>query len=377
MIAGSVLSGCAPTSEICSAIFYQHAGVGFETYSSGKWTFEGLDTRVQPRSRPGFYSMNMILTPFPDPDNLGEHSYCRKSSEKHGVVYTSRAGHIDLGHVRKMADWTGYLSAKMLEQIEHGKTEFKFKLYEPSRYYVSITYPENWEHYSKDEKESIAREVSINLGMYFAYNAGVWHEILTWFDYKPKEIFSDFESAFAWEDMYSNLLGILLAEKALHNQGNDFSSCITLYLNEAMKELGAQPRRTALSITDQVKGKWFGSKFFFTKVYIRNFDIGLNDGFITPCRIEDALVSQDVEIKSLKLPDWDISKYGFSFKLEIEPREWEKNKILKATYPDKKNRKKRITPEIHFPVLMNYIEEDAKKRKNIKIIKSDTYMFHK
>ena len=372
LIAGCVLSGCAPTAEICTAIFYQRAGIDFKTYSSGNWTFEGLDTRIQPRCRSGFYSTNVSLTPFPDPNNLGEHSYCRNSSEKIGVVYTSRAGHIDLGHVRKMADWTGYLSAKILERIEHGENEYCFKLYEPSEYYVKITYPENWKNYSEEEREIIAREVSINLGMYLAYNAGVWHEILTWFDYKPKEIFSDFESAFAWEDIYSNLLGILLAEKALHNDEKDFSSSITLYLDEAMRDLGVQSTERALSITNRVKNKWFANKFFFPQVYIRNLDIGLNDGRITPCRIEDAPVCQNAEIKLLPLPDWDISKYGFSVKLEIEPREWEKNKILKVAYPDKKDRKKRIEPGIHYPVLMQYIEEEAKKRKDVPFIQSDT-----
>ncbi len=356
------LSGCVSTAELFTAIVHQRAGIGFKTYSSGNWTFEGLDTRFQPRVRSGFYSTTVSWTPLLDPNDLGKHSYCMGKSEKIGVVYTCKAGHIDIGHVRKMADWSGYLSVKTLEHIEKENTKFSFKLYEPSKYYVCITYPENWENYSEEEKENIAKDVSIKLGTYFSFNAAIWHEVLTWFDYKPKEILSDFESAFAWEDMYSNLLGILLAEKALRNEGNDFAASITSNLNDTLDDFGVQSRETTISVTNSVNGKWFSKKSHFPEIHIRNLDIGLDDGYITPCPVSGIAVCENSEIKSLKLPDWDISKYGFSVKLEIEPREWEKNKILKVVYPDKKNRKKNIEPSIHLPIIMNYIKNDAVKR---------------
>ena len=356
------LSGCVSSAELYTALIRQHAGIGFKTHSSGNWTFEGLDTRIQPRVRSGYYSTTVSGTPFLDPNKLGEHSYCMSFSERIGVIYTCRAGHIDIGHVRKMADWTGFLSAKTLEHIEKGDTKFRIKLYEPSRYFVDLTYPDNWESYSEEEKESIAKEVSIKLGMYFAYNAAIWHEVLTWFDYKPKEVLSDFESAFAWEDMYSNLLGILLAEKALRNENCDFSSSITFYLDEALKELNVQSKEIALNVTNKVKGLWFSSSYFSPKIHIRNLDIGLEDNLITPYLVPDINFCENTEVKPLPLPDWDVSKYGFSIKLEIEPREWEKNKILKVVYPDKDNRKKRIEPAIHFPVIMNVIKLDAKRK---------------
>lgn len=365
MIITFALSGCYSPAAIYTTLIEQRAGIGFKTYSSGNWTFEGLDTRIKPRVRSGFYSTTVSCTPFPDPNELGQHSYCRNCSEKKGVVYSCRAGHIDIGHVRKMADWTGFLAARSLEQIEKGNTKFRFKLYEPSRYFVTLTYPENWKSYSENEKEKIAKEVSIRLGMYFTYNAAVWHEILTWFDYKPKGLLSDFESAFAWEDMYSNLLGILLAEKALRNDESGFSSSVTLYLDEALTELKVQSKEIALNVTDKVKGRWFSSKYFFTKIHMRNLDIGLEDNLITPYLVADMNCGENTEVKSLVLPDWDISKYGFSIKLEIEPREWEKNKILKAVYPKKENRKKRIEPAIHFPIIMKFIKNEAIKRKNI------------
>lgn len=46
-------------------------------------------------------------------------------------------------------------------------------------------------------------------------------------------------------------------------------------------------------------------------------------------------------------------------KLEIEPREWEKDRILRTVYPDKK---KRLEPARHFACIMDYIKDDAVKK---------------
>jgi len=73
---------------------------------------------------------------------------------------------------------------------------------------------------------------------------------------------------------------------------------------------------------------------------------------------------EGLNLKKYSLPDWDVSKYGFSIKLKIEPREWEKNKILKIA-----KRKKRIEPVKDFPVIMNYIKKDAVRRYGVNVDK--------
>ena len=155
----------------------------------------------------------------------------------------------------------------------------------------------------------------------------------------------------------------MLAERALQNDELDVSSSISLYLDETLKELDAQSKKTALLATNKVKGEWFFKKFLFTKIKKKNFDIGLDDGFVTPSLVPDMPVCENTEAKSLAIPGLDsINKYGFSVKLEIEPREWEKNKILRIAFPQKESRAKRIEPAIHFPVIMNYIKSDAISR---------------
>ena len=65
-------------------------------------------------------------------------------SEKNGQVYTCKAGHIDLAHLRKSADWTAVLAKKTFKCLMKDKRKFSFELREPSTYYVTLTYPDNW-----------------------------------------------------------------------------------------------------------------------------------------------------------------------------------------------------------------------------------------
>jgi len=54
--------------------------------------------------------------------------------------------------------------------------------------------------------------------------------------------------------------------------------------------------------------------------------------------------------------------HGFSVKVEIEPRELQKKRLLRIVYPDPKQRRKRIEPAVHFPAIMEYIRQDVIRR---------------
>jgi hypothetical protein len=59
------------------------------------------------------------------------------------------------------------------------------------------------------------------------------------------------------------------------------------------------------------------------------------------------------EVKALK-------NYGFSVVVEIEPHEWEKDRILRIVYPDQRGR--RIRPDEHFAAIMFDIRREAAAR---------------
>lgn len=318
----------------------------------------------QPRTRMGFYASSTLGTNFLDPEHLGQHGYRYSLSEKNGIAYTCKAGHIDIAHLRKSVDWTAFLAAKTFEHLMKDEVKFSFKLREPSRHFVQLTYPENWKDLSENDKEHIAHDISIRLGQYFAYITATWHEILTWFGYKYTGIYSEFPSAFSWEDTFSNLLGTHIGVLALQDSEHTFNEAVTLALDRELEKLDVQPSRTARRAAKKVRGLWFsGDLLFFIDMKRRNFDIGLTDGFVTPWLVPSLCECEGAEAQPYPVPNLDfLSEYGFSAKFEIEPREWEKDNVLNVVYPDRKERKKRLEPVIHFAPIMDYIKEDAVKK---------------
>lgn len=139
---------------------------------------------------------------------------------------------------------------------------------------------------------------------------------------------------------------------------------MTLALDQELEKLGVQPKQTARRAANKVKGEWFSCRsLFFVDMKRRNFDIGLDDGYITPLIIPSVSECEGIAAQPYPVPNLDLlSKFGFSVKLEIEPREWEKDKMLKVVYPGSKEREKRLEPAIHFARIMDYIKENAVKR---------------
>lgn len=324
--------------------------------------YEGL--RGEPRIRFGCYPTSTLGTVFLG-ENLGAHGYCFNPWEKNGVVYTCRAGHVDIIHLRIAADWTAYLTAKSFGAMMRNDTHFSFGLaVDRSTNHVHLSYPSDWAELSEGQRAAIAEEVAMALGPHLTFTMTTWHEILTWFGFKCIGVVTEFPSAFSWEDSFSNLLGTIIATRALQDTEHPYSEAVVIALNEEMANLGIQPASVAKRASQQVKGEWFtGSVLFFVDIKRRNFDIGLGDGMVTPTLLQGVEACEDVTPVSYPVPNLDVlAKHGFSVKVEIEPHEWERHEILAVAYPDVEKRPKRVDPIVHLPRIMDYVKQDAVKR---------------
>lgn len=322
------------------------------------------DSDDSPRIRLSCYASSTFGTVFADATDMGTHGYSDGGKEKNGIVYACRSGHLDIPHVRKAADWTAYLAEKTYRKLKTNDAAFSFKLWEPSRYYVRLKYPDEWSTLPPAERDRIARDISIQLGQYFAYAALTWHEILTWFGYRPLPWYPEFPSAFSWEDNFSNLLGTYLAGRALRDTGYDYDQAMTRALAEELERLGPQPKEVAVQAAEQVKGKWYsGDILFLVDIKKRHLDIGLEDGFVTPWIVPSVDACEGAEPQPYPVPSLALLKvHGFSMRFEIAPKEFEKNKILSIVYPDKKTRKKRLEPSRHFAPIMAHIREESRRK---------------
>jgi hypothetical protein len=354
-------SGCQEALTWAGANLYQTQTKEPELKTGMQLILDGLD--ASPRIRVGYLPTPTLLTVFSGPNDLGQHGYCPNLSERNGIVYTCKAGAIDVGHARKAADWTLFLAAKTYKQIMKNETEFSFRLYEPSRYYVTVTYPDNWKDLSRPEKERIAYELSVGIGRYLAFTAVTWHEVITWFGFKSKGLEPEYPSAFTWEETFSNLFGTHVAAMAIEDSEHTYNEAVTLAFDRELRLLDVQSAAVSRHASESVKGPWFTGDFYWIAMKKRNFDLGFDDGLVTPTLIPSVSVCEGAQAQSFPVPGLDfVREYGFSVRFEIKPNIWEGNKILDIAYPDGHRGKKRVEPAIHYPLIMAHIRKEAIER---------------
>lgn len=317
----------------------------------------GCHKSGQPRLRVGSFFGSPLGIHYLNPDNLGNHHYAAKHGEKNGMVYTCRGGFIDIGHLREAADRTAYLTSLINKNLLKEKTEFTFHVIEPSMYRVTINYPPDWHTLSKQEKESIAYETSVQLAQYIAHTSLIWHEIITWFGFSSSWVFSENISSFSWEDPYSDLLGVTLAGQVLREK-QPYNRTMTKRINSTLEVLDVQSPEAARYAARQIDGKWYsGGFYFFVDMKKRNFDIGLGGRHITPWLVPG--MCPDAKPYRLQAPVLKSpTAWGFDVDLEIHPLELEKKQIYEILNVDQDLL---ICPAMHFPVLLEEIQRQARQ----------------
>ncbi len=316
--------------------------------------------RRAPRMRGGAYPIAILGTPWLG-QNLGAHGYYYSPWEKDGIVYTCRAGHVDIAHLRIGVDWTAYLAATTYRHLMKHDPGFSYKLaVDRSREYVQFTYPPGWDSLPEPQRRQIAREIALAVAPYMTYTMTSWHEILTWFGFKCIGLPTEFPSAFSWEDSFSNLLGTVIAVNALQDSRHPYNEAVQIALDQEMAKLGILPAGVSKQAAESVKGNWStGDVTMLVTIKKRNFDMGLGDGMVTPTLVPNVPECPNAEPLSYPVPKLDVlAQHGFALKLEIEPHEWESGKILRIAYGTNKPGK-RIDPERHFPVIMKYMRQAA------------------
>jgi hypothetical protein len=312
-----------------------------------------------PRIRGGVTPAALLGAPFLGED-LGTHGYYLRPSERNGVAYTCRGGHIDTTHVRIAADWTAYLAARSYHHLMRGDRSFSYKLLaDRSRHHVHIAYPDNWHSLPPEQRRPLAREAALAMGPYLAFTLVTWHEMLTWYGFRSVGVIGEQHSAFSWEDGYSNLLGTVVAARALRDTQHPYNKAVEIALDEEMRTLGVQPAAVARHASESVRGTWYnGYVGFFVDMKMRNFDVGVDDGLIGPTLVPNVAACPDAAPAYYPAPTLDaLLQCGFWAFVEIEPHEWEKGKLLHVIYPNGGGRQ--IYPATDFAPIMAQIRHEA------------------
>nr|WP_220457469.1 DUF4056 domain-containing protein [Vibrio marinisediminis] len=223
----------------------------------------GMDLKAQLGSVPvPFFSIENVL----DANGLGAHHYNDGSEsvsgslfgfndEANGIVFTSKGGFIDTAHVRDTADYTYYLF-----QLNRQNLGTNTAIELPAELRIRrVQWLENDQQLT--EAERIQR--SAKSAAFTAYRMAQWHEIAQWFGMVSVSGFKEYASAFSSEDLYSNMLGALLAEAILLEQPDicqeGFSKAMDVSFQQALDQLEVQPQAVARAKMTQLDGKWWDS----------------------------------------------------------------------------------------------------------------------
>lgn len=334
-----------------------HNGIRTVLVLSAALLLGGCYNVYGPRMRIGSFYGDLSGMEFPEPAELGTHSRSLSLKEKNGMLYTCQGGFIDLGHMREAADRTEYLARITYQNLMQTDTRFSYRIIEPARYQVNVVYPDDWVSLPLSEKERIASEVSIRFGQYGAHTSLIWHEMLTWYGFASSGVFSENISSFSWEDPYSDVLGTCLAVEALRHTQYSYVDAMTYLIDATMLKLGVQPAHVAQEAARKIAGKWYtGGYYFFVDMKKRNFDVGLDDGMVTPWLVPG--MCPNAVPHPCPAPTLDFAKnYGFRIELELRPLEFQKGKIFKALGGDKSGGV--IHPAKDFPKILEQIKTEG------------------
>ncbi len=310
--------------------------------------FMGCSVGGGPRSRWG-WTPNVQ---FADPNNLGTHSYGFGGGEGFGIFYTLRGGSIDMDHTRGAADLTRWTYIRAKSTIEKGGSQFTTSpAFEMTTNKVRLEYPDNWNTLSQTEKERIAHEAALIIAPVVGYNSTLWHEMITWKGTHFFLIEPEHTSAFSWDDLYSNLMGVELAMEAIkagHVATSDYNRAMTKLIKEEFERLEVVSREKTRAITETVRGTWYTTG----KLMRRNMDSGYDDGFVTPSIIPGFT---DEEPISRALPTFDgLDALGIKVKYTISSAYFENGKLKRIA-----GTKSSVEPVKHYPTIMKNIEQEA------------------
>lgn len=314
-----------------------------------------------------------------DIDTLGTHQFNKGfltleprgetrilSDEVSGILYTCRGGFIDLAHVRDNADRTLFLASQVERIAASGGTITLNGEGAQRRVVLKPLDPRLVREYG-------IREVVASLAEWLDFQAGIWHEITTWYGWASTP-FSERPSAFSPEDLYSNLVGLKIAGTVIRRHAAasevEYNLAVTAGIKDTLTRLGALPQDASRRAFEYVDGIWWDS----TKrvpdnlvVRHRNFVIGPK---LYPWKLVDAghfstlpaakkdydrYCQGDQKPLGLKVPD-RLGHLAFRemATLEIEPDEV----LVKNGFPFPKAGSKMVTQE-DFPAVIAAIERAA------------------
>lgn len=232
---------------------------------------------------PGLFSLYATV----EPDDLGVHRYAawweapgRTGETSHAILYTCRAGFVDLSHIRESMDWVKFMHDRVRERLDRPKLHARAVevVWSDTRFRLEVRRPAWLDDLTPAERDAAEREVSIRFGERAAVVMGAWHELATWHGQETIPGLSEKRSAFTWDDSTSHAAAALAAGRALRLNERNWNIAATQGLREQLAEMGVMSIACETEAVRRVEGQWWADG----EPLKRDLDTGLDAGFKTP-----------------------------------------------------------------------------------------------
>jgi hypothetical protein len=271
-------------------------------------------TQIGGLPRPGIFAAFSL----PDTANLrpsDDPAADLRPFPKRGILYTKRAGFIDLAHVFNTAVLENDATSSIETELSQRHRVIQLLEFDDSR--VTLTM-EGATLDSPQDVQSAARAA----GACVIYDLMTWHEIITWFGYKSTYVWSEKPSAFTYEDTVSNLVGVDVFEAI---PGDATQQKLATSLRGVLDHLGLVDRQAASRAVRSVKGTWW-KPMLYTR---RMLEIGQNGAAIRPWLVPGTRDDLHDERGPVAFID-PCSKMPGSYSLRIVPSYWTIHRIRRS-----------------------------------------------
>lgn len=286
-------------------------------------------TRTQdiPRARLGALPFPGATTLFAQcgAADVGAHHYSgpldrpfSASEGARGIVYTCRAGFLDMAHLREAVDWTWYLHARASELLDQGGGVSTFT-YDRTEFELSVSTPAAWSSIPAHLRRDVLEEAAVRIGQRAAYFVQTWHEIESWYGLRTVFFVPEDRSAFTWDDSTSHLVGMDIAGRIIRSRPADYDAAAAAEIRRTLEDLGAVPASRVEAAAMAVSMHWWSGN----SPLKRDLDTGLASGRKEPWLVPGFADCGDPEPAILPVPDLrDVHGFDLTgmFELRLTPR---------------------------------------------------------
>jgi hypothetical protein len=268
---------------------------------------------------------------------------------KRGIIYTKRAGVVDLAHVFNTVLVANEASKAVATGLRQGQNSIRLPTFDDSAVSIVFSSPPVVSETAGVDSAQRIQAVSRITGECVAYELGTWHEIITWFGYETTGVWSEKPSAFTYEDIVSHLVGVQVFEAI---PGEPDRAKFGSALRRVLANLGLVDKKLAKKAIYSVKGLWWGPQLYTRRL----LDIGEKDGVVRPWTVpgaQDDLHDRNGPL-SFTVP---CAKVPEGYSLLIVPSA----SILRRIRKSAPGMAAVIHPDRDFPGLVDVIRSEVKK----------------